>query len=323
MTWALVGACAVVAFLFSGIEAGILSVNRVRLRHRMKLGDRAAHKLHRLLARPERILVTVLLVTNLANIFAITLTTRQFVSLLGAQGYVVGLLVCLPFYLLGVELLPKSLFRRFPYRALAALSEPLRVADLILSPIVLAGAGLARWITGSEPGERKVFAGREDFKYFTREGERLGTLTAVERDMIHNVVDFRSVTARDVMIPMDEVLSVAPSATLDEAFAASRQSDLDRLPVKSASGEIIGLINVFEPLLDAASGRNRVQPYMRRIVTVGADEPAYQVVGKLRLARLSLAAVVDGEGKTVGVVSSEDIVRRLVTTATAEPAVGA
>ena len=58
MIWLAVGGCLLVSFVFSGIEAGILSVNRVRLKHRLKMGDSAARTLDRLLARRGRILVT-------------------------------------------------------------------------------------------------------------------------------------------------------------------------------------------------------------------------------------------------------------------------
>ena len=37
MIWAAVAGCLLVSFIFSGIEAGILSMNRVRLKHRLKL----------------------------------------------------------------------------------------------------------------------------------------------------------------------------------------------------------------------------------------------------------------------------------------------
>ena len=76
MIWLAVAVCVLVSFIFSGVEAGILSVNRVRLKHHLKLGDRAARKLNRLLARPDRMLITVIVVTNLMNIFALTCTTQ-------------------------------------------------------------------------------------------------------------------------------------------------------------------------------------------------------------------------------------------------------
>src|SRR3712207_727485 len=98
MIWGAVLCCLLVSFLFSGIEAGILSVNRVRLKHRVKLRDRAALKLNRLLDNPERLLVTVLVVTNLMNISALLLTTQVLVARFGSSGYWYALAGSLPVY---------------------------------------------------------------------------------------------------------------------------------------------------------------------------------------------------------------------------------
>ena len=84
--------------------------------------------------------MTVLIVTNLMNIFALTLTTQEFVRWLGPRGYCLALVLALPVYLMGLELLPKSLFRRFPYRALAFLATPLRLADLLSRRCIFSGA---------------------------------------------------------------------------------------------------------------------------------------------------------------------------------------
>src|SRR5690349_23964238 len=46
--------CWIISFLFSGIEAGLLALNPVRLRHRAKSGDGGAQRLQRMLKQPER-----------------------------------------------------------------------------------------------------------------------------------------------------------------------------------------------------------------------------------------------------------------------------
>ena len=61
-------ACWSISFLFAGIEAGLLALNPVRLRHRAKSSDRAAQRLQTMLQNPERLLITVLLATNAADI---------------------------------------------------------------------------------------------------------------------------------------------------------------------------------------------------------------------------------------------------------------
>ena len=73
----------------------------------------------------------------------------------------------------------------------------MRLADLILTPLHLIGGLFSRLFFGRRPAEHaKLFVAREDFKYLTIKSEREGTLSPAERQMIHNVVDFRAITAR-------------------------------------------------------------------------------------------------------------------------------
>src|SRR5438067_8441434 len=138
MIWIVVVSCLLISFTFAGIEAGLLSVNPVRLRHQVKQRNPAAIRLHAMLQNPQRLLFTVLLVTNFMNILSLVFITKWMVALLGVAGYGAAFLIGLPIYSFGVQLLPKSLFRRFPYRALAALAEVLHAACLLLSPVLWA-----------------------------------------------------------------------------------------------------------------------------------------------------------------------------------------
>lgn len=314
MNWVLIAICLFVAFIFSGIEAGILSMNRVRLRHQVKLRDRAALKLERLLAHPERLLVTVLVVTNLANIFAITLLAQEAVARWNHAGYLITLAISLPVYLLGTELLPKSLFRRFPYRALAFLAEPLRFADLLLAPLHFLGEKVARIFRRGPDEPKKIFVAREDFKYLTIETERAGSLSHVERKMIHGVVDFRSLTADQVMTPIDQIATIPAQTDVADLIRQARATGADRWPVEGPNRSLIGIVNMLDVAL---SGRRAgsVDNFQRRIVKLAPKEPAYTILHKLRAARSRMAAVIGPEGKPIGIVTWENVVMRLVKTA--------
>jgi CBS domain containing-hemolysin-like protein len=307
--------CLMVSFVFSGIEAGIFSVNRVRLANRAKRREPAALKLERLLASPDRMLITVLIVTNLANIFALVLGAGMLVNAMGQRGYLVALAIYLPVYLFGLELLPKSLFRRFPYRALAALAEPLRLLDLILTPMHWIGSGAQQLLFGDRnPQQARMFLGREDFKYMTIEGERTGTLSRTEREMIHNVVDFRALTAQDVMIPIEPAHVIRGSEPVSRFIAGEARQGAGKWFVADAEGEITGVVDAFEVLLE---GRRDVDvaTYQRRVVLVGPTEPAFSVLQKLRAARSTIAAVRGPGTRPIGRVSWEDLIRKLVSAA--------
>src|SRR6266404_9780845 len=301
-----------ISFFFAGIEAGLLSVDPVRLRHQVKQGRPAALRLDRLTKRPERLLITVLLVTNFANILGLLLLAKLLVVRFGTLGFALAIVIALPIYLFALSVLPKSLFRRFPFRALAALGGLLEITVKLLWPILEFGERLGRLFLPRKIKEGgRLFAAREELKQITAQSEREGSLTATERAMIHNVFDFRNVRARDVMVPLAKVVSVQPDAPVGKAIELATTSRLDRLPVIARNGELVGLVNALEILLDKNEAPSLTN-YTRRIVTAQENEPAYRIIQRLRAARLGLAAVVDLQKKLVGFVASEDLIRRLV-----------
>ena len=199
----------------------------------MKLRNRPAVLLHRLMKKPERLLVTILLVTNLADIAGLLVLTRRLVRSLGTWGYPVALLLAGPIYLFMLGVLPKSLFRRFPYRALAALAGLLEFTSRLFWPLLELGARLGGFCLGQKEAKPRIFAAREDLKQLTVESELQGSLTSAERAMIHNVVDFRTVKVADVMRPLRDVVSVRPETPLPDLLQLSAEAGVDRVPVIS------------------------------------------------------------------------------------------
>lgn len=304
--------CWVVSFFFNGIESGLLSIDPVRLRQNLKRRAPAAVRLNHLLQHPERSLATVLLVTNAADIIALLLLTRQLVRSYGSIGFLISVVIALPVYLFLLSVLPKSLFRRFPFRALARLGGVLELASKLFSPLLEIGARVGKLVLPSRAARHaRLFAAREELKQIATQSEREGALTPTERAMIHGVVDFRNVTVRDVMVPAMKVVALGPGASTKDALEVSAASGVDRLPVIPADGQPAGLINVLDILLDQ-DGTKPLDNYIRRIVTATEEDAAYRIVQQLRAARLALAAVVDQNKTFRGIVTLDDLIRRLV-----------
>ena len=310
MTWLLLLLCLGASFFVSGTEAGILSLHRLRLRRLARQKDRAAVQLQKLLEQPARLLVTALVLTGLLNIVALALLVNVFVTRFGWAGYFIALVVALPLFLLVAELLPQAIFRRIPYKQLAYLAFPLEFAARGLTPLINVGSAVARRFLGLKR-PREIFVAREDLKVVTSEIERLGMLSSVERQMIHNVFDFRSVKVRDVMVPVSEVVTVRPDTTVQELIELSRKHRFDRYPVIGSMDKIAGAVNVFDLIVDQTL-RETVREHVRRVLTVTPDDQALTVLARLRAARGSLAVVIDEQGTTLGIVGVEDLLNPLV-----------
>jgi putative hemolysin len=310
--WLALSGCLLVCFIFSGLESGLLSINRVRLRHQLKLKDPAARRLNRILSDPERFLVGVLMVTNLFKICALGIGLRMAVDHFGRAGYPLAAIIALPAWLLGVEMLPKSLFRRLSYPVLAALSTPLRLVDFLLWPMHFVGSRLTAPLFQRRPAQRlKLFAGREDFKYLTFQSEKDGAIRPEELHLIHAVVDFRALTAGQALVPFEKTGVVAASASLADARHIARALQVDRLPVQDDTGDICGILDLHE-LAIRGQWHGRVEFFQRRILKVQLHEPAYSLLRKLRAARLPMAVVLGAHGRAAGVLLWDDLVRLLL-----------
>ena len=279
IAWFVILVCWVVSFVFAGIEAGLLSLDQVRLRHQVKLRNHSAILLDQLQKKPERLLATVLLVTNFADIAGLLLLTKLLVSFGHAR------------------LSGRAACRR------ADLSFPARrLAEIALSPLSLSCprrlrrsarfhfatssgrfSNLARRLgqllfrrTTAPP---RLFAAREDLKQLAVESERQGALTSAERAMIHNVVDFRTVKVSDVMVPRTQIVAAPAETTVPELLELSSRTGIDRVPVMSEDGSALGLVNVFDVLLDQISAPRAGHLYAAIVSAAETNPPIASFAG--------------------------------------------
>ena len=80
----------VVSAYFSGSETGMMTLNRYRLRHLAKQGNRAARRVEKLLRKPDRLISLVLIGNNLVNILASAIATIVGMRLYGNAGVAIA-----------------------------------------------------------------------------------------------------------------------------------------------------------------------------------------------------------------------------------------
>jgi CBS domain containing-hemolysin-like protein len=197
--WFAFAASVCFSFMLSGMEAGVFALSRLRIRQQMRAGRPAARALYQYLENPENFLWTILVGNTVANLF---ITGWVFVILHRAVGNRLGLflavylLVVFVFHI-GLDLLPKTLFRLYPNRLCMMLVRPFRVVHLFLRPLVAivtaASALLANW-TGGRAFTGSLFGNREELRLLMQESAQ--TLTSDEQAMINRVLDFQSITVR-------------------------------------------------------------------------------------------------------------------------------
>jgi len=305
------------AAFFSGAETGLISLNRLRLRHEVERRHRRAIILNSFLENTERLLGTTLIGTNLAEVVVSVYMSALFLHLVpaayGAQ-VMASLLASALIVTLG-GIVPKTMFRHYAYRLCMTCADLLNAAAWLLAPFVSILGVLMRLITragGSPEPPKSFFVTREELKHLAKESEAGGALTAEEREMIDGVFDLPSKTVYEAMIPLSHTVTVSRQTSVKELFEISQRTGFARFPVLEAE-KIVGIANVYEILFENTMREGKsVGDLMRRPQFVLSTERVNRVLPVLRAGRQPISIVLDPEGRHLGILTIEDIVEEIV-----------
>ena len=99
---------------FSGTETALMRVNKYRVRHLAKKGNKSAQLAEKLLKKPDKLIAFILLGTNLVNFIAASLVGVVSMEIGGPTGVVIGTILLTAVVLLFCESIPKTVAAIFP-----------------------------------------------------------------------------------------------------------------------------------------------------------------------------------------------------------------
>jgi CBS domain-containing protein len=135
-----------------------------------------------------------------------------------------------------------------------------------------------------------------------------------ERRFLRRLLASTGILVADIQVPWSRVVRVDAAATLDEAEAVVRDSGRSRLPVVDGV-RVAGVLNAKDLLVrnqDPASGSAPVRGLLRPAYFVRQEETVRALLDELQTARSHLAVVVDRLGRSVGIVTMEDVLEEIV-----------
>ncbi|EKM96451.1 MAG: HlyC/CorC family transporter [Pseudomonas sp.] len=303
---------------FSGSETGMLSLNRYRLRHRAREGHRAARRIIDLLARPDRLLGTILVGNNFVNILVSSIATATAVQLWGEVGIAIATLGVTILLLIFGEIAPKTFAAQRPEAVAYPVSLVLAALQKLLFPIV----ALLGWISngmlrllGVDPtAKRSDSLSSEELRSVVRESG--SDLPLNRQSMLLGILDLERVTVDDIMIPRNEVAGIDLEDDLETIIGQLRTTSHTRLPVfRKDINQIEGIIHMRhiarllshdqltrDSLLEACS-----PPYF-----VPENTPLSTQLLNFQKQKRRIGIVVDEYGDVMGIVTLEDILEEIV-----------
>ncbi len=218
------------------------------------------------------------------------------------------------------ELAPKSIAIAKPEGTARWLAGPLSVFKRIFSPLIAALNGTANWLVGlvgiKPASEMELGATGEDLRALVEHGRSHSTLDPGEAHMLSGVFELHENQARNVMTPIPAVVTIDVEDTVEVALRRCTSSGHTRLPVTEgrSTDKIKGVLHLSSLVrLMLSKGEDAtIGKAVKDAFVVPETKPLDDLLADLQRERISMAIVVDEYGRTVGIVTVEDIVEEVV-----------
>lgn len=312
--WIIVAVLAcILSGMSSGIETGIYVLNKIRLDLHASAGSKSAKRLSRLVAKPDNLLVVILIGTNIGAYiatFAISALYILFGAGQNAEWYTIATATPLLF-ILG-ESLPKNVFRRFGETLTHKCSIFLELSSVAfnwcgLAPLIRFVSRLIMMLT---PAGRRTDTplARLTARHIVAEGAASGVITHFQSVMAQRAMEIKLVAIDTAMTPMDRVVTVPVDITRDQLTGIMRTHNYSQFPVTDQTGQIVGILNIFDMLI---GDTQNVMQVARKPITIDHESSVTDALYHLNTAN-RLMAVVTKDDNPVGIITVKDLVEEIV-----------
>jgi Mg2+/Co2+ transporter CorB len=311
---------------FAGSETALMALNRYRLRHLAKNGNRGAQFAERLLQRPDRLIGMILLGNIAVHSAASAITTFLTLRLFGEAWIAVTTGILTVFILIFGEIAPKTLSALHPERVAIPSSYIYIVLQWILFPIIwltnLMSNGVLRLLGVSPEDAAEHSLSVEELRSVVAEAGAL--IPQRHQRMLLSILDLEKATVEDIMVPRNEIVGVDISESWEKIREEIVSSEHTRMPVFNGSiDDLKGVVHLrrvvrlaAENQLDAESLLTLVrEPYF-----IPEGTPLNQQLLNFQNQKRRIGFVVDEYGDIQGLVTLEDILEEVVGEFTSDPA---
>ncbi len=302
---------------FSGSEIALVNADKFKLRHLASQGHKGAKLVTKMFQRPEVILGTTLVGTNVSLVTLTTLGTLLMIRLFGEYGDLIAFIVYTPLFLIFGEVVPKSVYQHKADQLAPRVIFPLRIFSLLFYPLVFIFSRLARIavrLVGVKPSHESLFVTREQVRIILEGAEQAANVDVFDRDRLIRAVRFADTTVGEVMIPIAEVTMLSHRQSTAEAVRIARQHGYFRLPVyEDEPGQIVGVaaLSIWQ-LMDPQLMEQSLADLIKPAFYVVESQPADEILAELQHREDHMAIVIDEFGSAMGMITLEDVLEQVV-----------
>jgi putative hemolysin len=300
---------------FAGSETALMRTNRYRIRTLAEKGNRDAKRVETILKEPDKLISTLLLGNNFANILGSSLATALFISVFGDKGILYASVAMTIILLIFSEITPKTIaaYRADEFSMIT--SSPVSLVIKVFSPVVhllaMASRGLLALFRFKVGDAEKLT--EEDVESVITMGHKEGFIQEPKAKMLVAVMDMDTLPVKKVMMPLNDMEFVSVDSSFDDIVEVITTRNHSRYPIYEGEREnILGYIHIrdmwrYQDKRDSF----KVSDILREAYFIPETKSILKQLIDFQKKRLHMSFIVDEYGTVKGGITLEDIIEEI------------
>jgi putative hemolysin len=312
MIFLYVGGCVLLAAFFSGLETGLVSADQFALYAAKEKGAFYARAADFLLLKPERLLSTTLVGTNIAVVTATVLLSNrlresgpEWVVAAGSVGLAVVMLIV-------AEVIPKSFFRQHADTVSVRLAPVLVAFYLLFYPFATVLNAVVKALLvvfGQLRPTKNTVSSKSSLRLLVRLGSREAGVSLADQRVIEDIFDFSDTLAREVMVQMHRTLACPATMPLQEIVGRANRAEVRYVPIyQGRLDSTVGYIDI-EEIVSAQT--LEVQSLLHVPVFYPDTKRLPDLLSDMNTRGLRVVFLSNEYGRISGIITPDEIVAEI------------
>ncbi len=299
---------------FACCETAYTGVSRIRLRSLADKGNRRAERALWVCERFDKTLTTILIGNNIFHAACASLSALLVLRQFDERYVGYGTLITTVIVYLFAEMLPKSLAKARSEEIALIFSGSMQLLVRLLTPVSFFFSGISSLLSRFFASADGNTVTEEDLVNIIETIEDEGVLSPEKQELVNSAMEFREKLAEDIMIPIDQVVSVPSSIPMQELARKVRELAYSRVPVYEGNrNNIVGILPVNAFLSKYVSGKPvTLRKMLLKPYVFDRKTEITNLLQRMRLNKIHMVFICDENRKKVGLITMEDLLEELV-----------
>lgn len=301
--------------LISAAEVALFGLSQTDVNEMQESNSSRSKLIVELLAKPKKLLATILITNNAINIGIVLLFSSIgntiFAEIDGTLRFLLEVVVATFLILMFGEILPKIYANRNRLQFSQFIAVPLKVLNYIFTPLSSPMRSVTLFME-DKLGKKKSNLSINHLSQALELASE-GDTTKEEQKILEGIVTFGNTDTKQVMCPRIDIFALNEKMKFPEVLEEIKENGYSRIPVFSENMDnVLGVLYV-KDLLPYIERKNfNWMSLIREPYFVPENKKLDDLLLEFQDKKNHLAVVVDEYGGTSGIVTLEDIIEEIV-----------